>query len=219
MSDSDVTFIMEGIPRLFRALVDDPDAGKIVTKFRDAGRRTPPTAAFSSTVAGRPQNAADGNRANRWEVPSDHRFYATKRDAELVEIKYYLQTLSMVGAPLTLPEFRPAWYWLLGHEVAPGRYLDPILLRSIPLPAFLRDRRLVQSGHYIPLARGGRHEYANTFLMLQRSNSLQGDLTFEELIAFLDDILTKQAEVGVTPNPADFPLDRVFQESYGPLAE
>ena len=183
MTDAAVDALMEALPPLFRLLAETAgypvsQVRAVITKLRDAGRRTPPLTATSSIVPGRPQNAADGNRADRWNVPSDHKFYATKRDAQLVEIRYYLQVLSMLGAPPILSTRAPtAFNWLLGHELRPGEYKDPIMLRDISFPEFIVKPRRVQSGHYIPLARGGRHTYDNTFLMLSRSNAMQSDLT------------------------------------------
>jgi hypothetical protein len=55
------------------------------------------------------------------------------------------------------------------------------------------DARTIQSGHLHPLDRGGKHEPANAFLMLHRSNQLQGNLTVEELIALMDEIVKRHA--------------------------
>lgn len=219
MSDSDVDALMERMPRLFRSVVS-PDVrftkkqvDAIVTKFRDSGRRSAPTKTFSSIGPGRPQNAADGNRANRWQLPSDHRYFASKRDAQLVEIKYFLQALSFDNASeINSVEFRTAFYWLLDHEVAPGAYLDPIMRRSFDFAAFMSRPRIVTSGHFVPLARGGRHEASNTFLMLDRSNTLQNDLTFDEFLALIDDIVRRQAEIGILPDSNSIPADDFLEK-------
>lgn len=217
-TDADVDLLMELMPQVFRSLAlaaNFPKAQvkKLVTKFRDAGRRTPPTAQASSIVPGRPQTGADGNRTNRWLLPSGHRYYADKRDAQLVEIKYYLQALSMSSAPpIRIERSRTAFIWLLGHELGPDEYRDPITRRSISFPAFLAQPRVIQSGHYVPLARGGRHEPSNTFLMLARSNSMQGDLTFGEFLALIDDILRRQALENILPNPSDLPTEAFLEE-------
>lgn len=221
MTDSDVDALMERIVPAFRGLctrdqVQKTTANKVITKFRDAGRRSPPTAVFSSVVPGRPQNAADGNRANRWELPSDHKYYSTKRDSQLVEIKYYLQALSFLGAPLILhPDARTAFTWLLGHELTPGAYSDPIMLRTIDFGNFLSQPRLVTSGHLIPLDRGGYHEPRNTFLMLDRSNTLQNNLTFDEFLALISDILRRQSDIGVVPNSDYLPSNEFLEGAVG----
>lgn len=100
---------------------------RITTKLRDAGRRSPPWKPTSSRVPGRPQDGDDGNRISRWLLPIDHKFYADEITATLVEIKYFLQLLSMDNAPL-LPEntIQNSFDWLIEHEVKPNFYLDPI---------------------------------------------------------------------------------------------
>ncbi|MCW2767948.1 MAG: hypothetical protein JWO11_3907 [Nocardioides sp.] len=225
MSDADVDLLMERISPMFRQLLTAQGfptrkVQAVVTKFRDAGRRTPPLEATSSIVPGRPQSGADGNRTDRWLVPTGHRYYANKRDAQLVEIRYYLQALSMLGAP-AVPSTRAAtaFIWLLGHELKPGEYKDPIMLRDIGFGAFVELPRRVQSGHYVPLARGGRHEPENTFLMLARSNSLQSDLTFDEFLALVDDILARQAAAGIFPDGRELPAHALLEEASGIVAE
>lgn len=211
MSDSDVDALMERAPQVFRELllaegVSRSTITRVVTKFRDAGRRSPPTAVYSSIGPGRPQSAADGNRANRWELPSDHKYFAERRTAQLVEVKFYLQALSLRGAPEIEYDRAPsAFMWLLGHYWLPGEYLDPIMRRPIDFDAFMDNPRLLTSGHLFPLARGGYHEPSNAFLMLARSNTLQSDLTFDEFLALIDDILVRQAEIGILPNPDKLP--------------
>lgn len=225
MSDADVDALMERVPALFKAMAKDAGYSeaairRVTTKFRDAGRRSPPTQAFSSRVAGRPQDAADGNRANRWTLPTDHKFYATKRDAQLVEIRYYLQALCMAGAPsFHDPRAATAFVWLLSHELRPGEYKDPIMLRPIGFAQFMAKPTGIQSGHYVPLARGGRHDVGNTFLMLARSNSLQSDLTFAEFLSLIDDIVKRQIDAGTVIDPNEVPSDALLEEAEGVVAE
>ncbi|MDP4114550.1 MAG: hypothetical protein Q8903_00360 [Bacteroidota bacterium] len=171
---------------------------RLTTKFRDAGRRSAPWRPTSERVPGRPQDGADGNRILRWLLPTDHKFYATEINATLVEIKYYLQCLSMQNAPfIPNAEFRNAFIWLLGHQVEPGRYLDPIQLLPIDLNGVINDARSIQSGHYNPLDRGGRHIPSNTFLMLARSNQLQGNLTVEELLDVIRGIINRHSQINL----------------------
>lgn len=167
----------------------------IRTKFRDAGRRSAPWKKTSSKVLGIPQDGLDGNRINRWLLPLDHKFYADEITATLVEIKYYLQALSMHGAP-TIPEkFRNIFTpWLIENIIEPSAYLDPIQLVDISLPEFIADPRILQSGHIHPLDRGGSHHPTNTFLMLSRSNQIQGNQTMSELLDILRDIVRKHDE-------------------------
>ncbi len=164
----------------------------IITKLRDAGRRSPPWRPTSSRVPGRPQDGADGNRRLRWFFGSDHKFYADEVTATLVEIRYYLQILSMKNAP-PLPKgaFQEDFIWLTGHKIEPGIYKDPIQLIDIDLREVLENPRLCQSGHLIPLDRGGRHEPSNAFLILARSNQLQGNMTLDELLLLLQEILER----------------------------
>ena len=166
--------------------IDSKKATAIATKFRDSGRRSAPWSAFSKRVPGRPQDGKDGNRINRWLLPEDHKYYADERTATLVEIKYFLQTLSMNNAPdLNNPRFSMAFKWLVGKPVVPGNYLDPITLLPIDFNDFISSPRQVTSGHLFPLDRGGKHEPENTFLMTRESNMLQGNNTLPELIEMI----------------------------------
>ena len=169
---------------------------KLTTKLRDAGRRSPPWKPHSERVPGRPQDGADGNRIIRWLLDTNHKFYATEITATLVEIKYYLQCLSMEGAP-ALPnnDIQTCFSFILEHNVEPGLYLDPIQKTPIPLSDVINDARVIQSGHFTPLDRGGKHEPPNTFLMLARSNQLQGNLTVDELLSLMVSILQKHNRI------------------------
>jgi hypothetical protein len=183
---------------LFKEAGCDSSAVKAIrTKFRDAGRRSAPWKPTSSRVPGRPQDGADGNRITRWLLPEDHKFYASEKDGTLVEVKYYLQALSMENSP-RLPEgtIQDSFDWMLEHPVQPGLYIDPIQLIVIDMKDFLRDRKLVQSGHLMPLDRGGKHVPRNAFLMLARSNTIQGNLTVDELISLMEKIVQRHKERG-----------------------
>lgn len=182
---------------LIQAGHDQRQILRITTKFRDAGRRSPPWRPASGRVPGRPQDGADGNRRKRWLFEQEHKFYANEKDATLTEVKYYLQALSMTGAPDLPPDsIQDCFVWLVGHRVIPGEYYDPIQLIPINLTEVLEQARDIQSGHLIPLDRGGRHEPSNAFLMLARSNQLQGNLTLDELLALLQRILQRHRERG-----------------------
>ena len=190
------------ISRVFRELLlqarhDGRQITRVTTKFRDAGRRSAPWRPTSSRVPGRPQDGADGNRINRWLMDPGHKFYADEVTATLVEVKYYLQALSMTGAP-ELPDesLKSAFSWMIEHDVEPGTYLDPIQLIPIDLNEVVKDARTIQSGHIVPLDRGGRHEPSNAFLMLPKSNQLQGNQTAEELFELMEAILHRRKAVG-----------------------
>lgn len=165
----------------------------LTTKFRDAGRRSAPWKATSSKVPGLPQDGDDGNRKDRWLLPKDHKFYSSEINATLVEVKYLLQAMSMDGAPISKlfdigDLFTP---WLVEHSVAPGQYIDPVQLIQIEFSDFIATPRNVQSGHLNPLDRGGRHLPDNTFLMLSRSNQLQGNLKVSELLSLMKRIVAE----------------------------
>lgn len=169
---------------------------RLTTKLRDAGRRSPPWSPYSSRVPGRPQDGADGNRRLRWLFEHTHKFYADEITATLVEIKYYCQVLSMNNAP-ELPKntIQNKFIWLAGHQIIPGGYLDPIQKIPIDLKVIISDLRNIHSGHLVPLDRGGKHEPKNAFLVLYRSNQLQGNLTLAELLALMKDILAKHTAI------------------------
>lgn len=176
---------------------DSRQVTRLTTKFRDAGRRSAPWKAASSRVPGRPQDGSDGNRINRWLLPKNHKFYADEATACLVEIKYYLQALSFKNAPkINNEKFTKAFAWLLeGKEILPSNYLDPIQLTPIDMDDVIKDARIIQSGHIFPLDRGGKHHPKNTFLMLARSNQLQGNLSVKELLSLMKEILNKHEEL------------------------
>ena len=200
ISVEDVQRLISLTTRLFRyhlinAGFDRRRITRITTKFRDAGRRSPPWMPHSNITPGRPQDGADGNRRNRWFFESNHKFYADEVAATLVEVRYYLQSFSMKDAP-PLPKntIESAFNWLIEHPIRPNEYLDPIQLISINLNSFIEDPRSIQSGHIVPLDRGGRHEPGNAFLTLQRSNQLQGNLTVEELIGLMERIVERHRD-------------------------
>lgn len=200
---------------LEQAGFEDRAIKAIRTKFRDAGRRSAPWKPTSSRVPGRPQDGSDGNRINRWLLPEDHKFYATEVNATLVEAKYYFQAWSMSNAPvLPRSEIQECFHWLVGHDIQPGAYRDPIQLCPIDLLEFANNPRLVQSGHLNPLDRGGRHIYENTFLMLARSNQLQGNLTLDELVGLMRNIV-EQHEIAHDTNPVPFASDK---DPSGPIS-
>jgi len=198
INENEVRALIKLVTALFRAVCarDELDGRKVkalTTKFRDAGRRSAPWRPTSSRVPGRPQDGSDGNRISRWLLPQDHKFYAAEVTATLVEVKYVLQTLSMANAPdISAYNIRNAFTpWLLEHDLVPGEYLDPVQLIPINFMDFLEDPRSVQSGHIYPLDRGGVHHPDNTFLMLFRSNQIQGNLTVVELINLMGEIVQR----------------------------
>jgi len=200
INEIQVRELIKLVSNLFRQLLlevgyDGRQITRVTTKFRDAGRRSAPWKPASSKVPGRPQDGANGNRINRWLMDKNHKFYAGEVTATLVEIKYYLQALSMTGAP-PLPDepLKSAFGWILEHKIEPGAYLDPIQLVPINLNDVLRDARTIQSGHIIPLDRKGRHEPKNAFLMLPTSNQLQGNQTAEELFELMQAILRRREQ-------------------------
>jgi hypothetical protein len=196
MSPDQARLLIKLMTNVFRKVMADAghdrrQVNRITTKFRDAGRRSAPWKPTSSRVPGRPQDGADGNRILRWKLPQGHKFYADEVSATLVEVKYYLQALSLSGAPALPDEIRTSFSWVIEHPVEPGAYLDPIQLIPIEIKEVVKDARAIQSGHLIPLDRGGKHEPRNAFLMLARSNQLQGNLTVDELIKLMDEIVAR----------------------------
>ncbi len=174
---------------------DDRKITALLTKFNDAGPRSAPTAAFSSVLPGRPQSGADGNRINRWLLPQDHKQFASEAEGRLIGTRFILQALSMQNAP-EIPgnDYGDGFRWLLGHRLAPGEYLDPVMKEPIDFVELLNEPTLVTSGHFIPLSRDdGRHIVENTFLQLKKSNYLQGDNTLDELLEMMQRILARHS--------------------------
>ena len=197
LTEEDARSLIRLVTRVFREHLKNADVPsreitRITTKFRDAGRRSPPWMPHSNVTPGRPQDGEDGNRRSRWFFEPEHKFYADEATATLVEVRYYLQALSMDDAPqLPSTGIETAFNWLIDHPVRPNEYLDPIQLIPISLNSFLKEGRSIQSGHLVPLDRGGRHEPPNAFLMLARSNQLQGNLTIAELIELMEAIVAR----------------------------
>lgn len=178
---------------LFENNVDARQITRLTTKFRDAGRRSPPWQPGSETGNRRPQDGADGNRRNRWLFDNPHKFYADEVTATLTEIRYFMQTLSMNGAP-SIPNGRLErdFLTILGHPLKPGMFLDPIQKVPVEFQKFIDSPRYLESGHYIPLGKGGKHTPDNATLMLRDSNRLQADLTVNELLDIMAGILKRQ---------------------------
>jgi len=177
---------------LLAAGFQDQKINALNTKFNDSGPRSAPWKPTSSRVPGRPQDGQDGNRINRWELPQDHKFYADEVTARLVGVKYFLQALSMKGVPALPPNsIQNSFVWLLGHPVEPGQCLDPIQLAPISFSKIIENPRSIESGHVIPLDRGGKHIPSNTFLMESQSNRIQNNLTLDELWIWIEKILRK----------------------------
>lgn len=195
ISEVEVRKLIKLITNFFRkhllsAEYEDKKIQAIITKFRDAGRRSAPWKPTSERVPGRPQDGSDGNRRPRWLFEPEHKFYANEVDATLVEVKYFLQALSMAKTPpLPVNSIQESFIWLLGHPVKPGEYLDPIQLIPIEFFDLINTPKTIQSGHLIPLDRGGRHIPDNTFLMLARSNQIQGNQTLEELLELMERVV------------------------------
>lgn len=165
---------------------------RLTTKFRDAGRRSPPWQSGSETGNRRPQDGPDGNRQNRWLFNNTHKFYADEVTATLTEIRYFMQTLSMNGAP-SIPNKRLERDFLviLGHSLKPGMFLDPIQKIPVEFEEFVNNPTYLESGHYVPLGKGGKHTPDNATLMLRDSNRLQADLTVNELLDIMAGILER----------------------------
>lgn len=200
MTDDDVVVLYAAARSLFRASIlqagfDEAIVRALITKYNDAGPRSAPWKPVSGRVPGRPQDRADGNRINRWQLPSEHKFHSTQVDGTLVAIKYLFQTLAMTGAPTIPPAVSNAFQWLVGHEIRPGAFLDPIQRIDVPLRDVVENPRIITSGHIVPLDRGGRHVPTNTSLMLKLSNDLQGNNTLEELLTVIHGILTRHGRI------------------------
>ncbi len=194
--EADVIELYSAGRSLFRALLRRDGVSErvilaLLTKFNDAGPRSAPWKAVSSKVPGRPQDGKDGNRMRRWEFPVDHKFYSTRKDGTLVAIKYMFQALSMTGAPETPAAVSERFSWLVGHDVRPGAFLDPIQKIGVRLADVVENPQIITSGHIVPLDRGGRHVPSNTSLILKRSNDLQGNNTMDELLELIKGILVR----------------------------
>ena len=59
---------------------------------------------------------------------------------------------------------------------------------------------MITSGHINPLDRGGKHEIGNVFLVLHRSNQMQGNMTLSEFLLASNEIVEKHRENGTFPD-------------------
>ena len=167
---------------------DQAVATQILRKY-DAGRRSPPWQEGSVKKAGarRPQDGDDGNRRSRWLFEKTHEFYATKTMACLVELKFVLQTFSMVNGPsfpndCTDLQTNPLLVKIVGHKIEPGRFVDPLTQECPDFNKFKADRRYLEAGHIKPHGRRGRHTCENATLAYRVSNRMQSDLTIDETL-------------------------------------
>ncbi|MCH7969308.1 MAG: hypothetical protein IH841_08720 [Thaumarchaeota archaeon] len=187
-SDSDAYEILMESRKLFKGFllfngIKERIVDSMLRKFNDAGRRSPPWLAGSQTGNRRPQDGADGNRRNRWLFPKTHDYYATKSMGCLVELRFVLQTLSMLNAPKLPSEIlKNSFVTILQHELMPRNFLDPLTKQSPDFNKFVKDRRYIESGHVVPHAKSGKHNYKNATLMLRDSNRQQADYTIDECI-------------------------------------
>ena len=199
-SDEDFAYtLLLSWRRLVQYLFTQRDQKKVGTqilrKFNDAGRRSPPWKPGSARLGQiRPQDGADGNRQNRWLFDTKHEYYATKTHACFVELRYVFQILSMNNAiqlPAALHTLRsdPIYQKILGYSIQIGAFRDPLTQDPVNFNSFVNDRRYLESGHIIPLARGGKHTIKNATLMLRASNRLQADMTIAEVLQFMIDTL------------------------------
>ncbi len=200
ISENDVITLYAAAKFLFRALIrrdgfSEDSVKALLTKFNDAGPRSAPWKPTSSRVPGRPQDGKDGNRINRWELPKEHKFYANRIDGTLVAIKYIFQTLSMTDAPTTPDHVSKHLIWLVGHEIKPGTFRDPIQRIEVSLKQVIENPRIITSGHMVPLDRKGRHVPENTSLILKLSNDLQGNNTIDELLQLIRGILSRHGRL------------------------
>jgi len=195
-SDDDAYEILMKVRKLFKSIllqarIDETVLKSILTKFTDSGRRSAPWRDGSETGHRRPQDGADGNRQNRWLFDPAHEYYATKSMGSLVEIRFILQTLCMQNAPqLPSDTLKDSFNGILGHELLPGKFLEPLTKESPDFNEFVNDRRYIESGHVIPHARDGRHNYNNATLMLRDSNRQQADFTIDECVEKMKRILS-----------------------------
>jgi hypothetical protein len=122
----------------------------------------------------------------------DHKFYADEVTATLTEVRYILQTLAMEGAPV-IPggELENGFATILGHSLRPGMFFDPIQRVPVEFKRFIANPRYIESGHLVPLGRGGKHAPDNATLMLRDSNRLQADLPLDELLELMAGILER----------------------------
>jgi hypothetical protein len=99
----------------------------------------------------------------------------------------------MEGAP-PIPGSRLEYSFLtiLGHPLRPGLFLDPIQKIPVEFQKFITNPRYVESGHLVPLGRGGKHTPDNATLMLRDSNRLQADLALDQLLDLMAGILERQ---------------------------
>ncbi len=77
----------------------------------------------------------------------------------------------------------------------------------------VEDARSITSGHLVPLDRDGRHVPDNAFLILFRSNQMQGNMTLDEFLVLADEIVRRHKANGTFPAGRDVAAVEAIQDT------
>jgi hypothetical protein len=132
------------------------------------------------------------NRDYRWATWVDSPQFASREDCRGVELQLLSQIIEFVGAPRLSDENMREIEVHLGRKlVVDGRRClitgDPIgydaFVEAANNPEAGKSQYHV--GHLMPLTRGGKHSKENVFWMSDAGNRIQGNDSFEEIVALI----------------------------------
>lgn len=132
------------------------------------------------------------NRDYRWATWVTSEQFATRTECYAVELELLSQVLEFEGAPTLSAAQRAQVEQHLGRTLAVGarrcsitgvpmKYAD--FITAVTNPAAGKSPYHV--GHLSPLTRGGKHEKSNVVWMTEQGNRIQGNDTFDEIVALL----------------------------------
>ena len=132
------------------------------------------------------------NRDYRWATWVDSGQFAARTECYAVELELLAQVLEFEGAPDIDPTRRAEVERHLGRTLAIGarrclitgvslKYADFLLAATNPAAG----KSPYHVGHLSPLTRGGKHEQSNVVWMTEQGNRIQGNDTFDDIVALL----------------------------------
>lgn len=132
------------------------------------------------------------NRDYRWATWVASPQFASRTDCRGVELQLLAQMLEFVGAPRLNDRDKAAVESHINRPLEIDGCRCPITGEPIVYAAFLAaaenpqaGRSAYHVGHLNPLTRGGRHDRGNVVWMSDAGNRIQGNDTFDEIVALI----------------------------------
>lgn len=132
------------------------------------------------------------NRDYRWATWVDSNQFASRTDCRGVELQLLAQILEFQGAPRISAEHQAEVERHLGRALNLNDCRCPITGEPLMYEEFVDatnnprpGKSAYHVGHLDPLTRGGKHYQANVVWMSDAGNRIQGNDTFQEIVALL----------------------------------